>query len=240
MIDLTKLNVKFFADGADINDILLQLKNPLVKGFTTNPTLMRKAGIKNYKSFALDLLDKIDQLPISFEVFADDPLSIYSQAKEISSWGKNVNVKIPITTTKGENLYEVIKKLSIEGVQLNITAILTSDQVVNTAKNLNKDVFSIISIFAGRIADTGVDPKKIMQDAKSSVLMLPNANILWASPRQVLNILEAEDVGADIITLTPDLLNKAKNLGKNLEKLSLETVQMFYNDAKDAGYKIEL
>ncbi len=240
MIDLTKLNVKFFADGADINDIMLQLENPLVKGFTTNPTLMRKAGVKNYKSFALDLLDKINQFPISFEVFADDPRSIYSQAKEISSWGKNVNVKIPITTTKGENLFEVIKKLSIEGVQLNITAILTLDQVVNTAKNLNKDVYSIISIFAGRIADTGVDPKKIMQDAKSSTLMLPQANILWASPRQVLNILEAEDVGADIITLTPELLNKAKSLGKNLEKLSLETVQMFYNDAKQAGYKIEL
>ena len=239
MIDLSKLKIKIFADGADIKDMILQLKNPIVRGFTTNPTLMRKAGIINYKKFALEVLKTIDDLPISFEVFADDPISIYNQAKIISSWGKNVNVKIPITTTKGENLYDVIKKLSDEGVQLNITAILTLDQVVKTAESLNKNIFSIISIFAGRIADTGIDPNKIMREAKNCINDLPEAKILWASPRQVLNILEAEQVGADIITVTPELLKKADNFGKNLDQLSLETVQMFYNDAKNAGYNID-
>ena len=239
MTDLSKLKVKIFSDGADLDDMLEQLKNPLIRGFTTNPTLMRKVGILNYKDFALDVLKMINKLPISFEVFADDPTAIYNQAKIISSCGKNVNVKIPITTTKGENLYGVIKKLSDEGVQLNITAILTLDQVIKTTENLNKNIFSIISIFAGRIADTGTDPKKIMREAKGCVNELPEANILWASPRQALNILEAEQVGADIITVTPELLKKADNFGKDLNQLSLETVQMFYNDAKNAGYSID-
>jgi len=238
MIDLNKLKIQIFADGADIDDIILQSNNPLIKGFTTNPTLMRKAGVLNYKNFAKDILKNIISLPISFEVFADDPISIYKQAKIISSWGENVNVKIPITTTKGENLYNIIKSLSNEGVQLNITAILTIDQVKRTSEMLNKNVFSIISVFAGRIADTGIDPKEIMREAKSYIKELPKSNILWASPRQALNILEAEDVGADIITVTPELLNKAMNFGKNLDILSLETVQMFYDDAKKAGYEI--
>jgi len=239
MTDISKLKLQIFADGANIDDMILQLKNPLVRGFTTNPTLMRKAGILNYKNFALEVLENIKKLPISFEVFADDPTSIYKQAKLISSWGKNVNVKIPITTTRGEKLYDVIKTLSNEGVQINITAILTLDQVKRTAESLNKDVYSIISVFAGRIADTGIDPKETIRESKSYLKNLPNANILWASPRQVFNILEAEHSGADIITITPELLKKASNFGKSLDKLSLETVQMFYNDAKNAGYKID-
>ena len=239
MMDLSKLKIKIYADGADINDMLVQLKNPLVKGFTTNPTLMRKAGVTDYKKFALEAIKVIKNLPISFEVFADDPVSIYDQAKTISSWGKNVNVKIPITTSSGDNIYDVIRRLSHEGIQLNITAILTLEQVRKTTECLNKNNFSIISIFAGRIADSGIDPKEIMKESKLYLKDLPKANILWASPRQALNILEAEEVGADIITITPDLLKKADNFGKSLQQFSLETVQMFYNDAKKAGYKID-
>ena len=238
-MDLNKFKIQIYADGANYQDIILQNNNPLIKGFTTNPTLMRKAGILNYKLFAAQVLKKIRNVPISFEVFADDPSSIYDQAKTIASWGSNVNVKIPITTTKGDQLYDIIKKLSNEEVQLNITAILTLDQVERTVESLNKNIFSIISVFAGRIADTGVDPKKIMNEAKTYLTRSPNAKLLWASPRQAYNIIEAEEVGADIITLTPELLNKANNFGKDLNVLSMETVQMFYEDAKKAGYKID-
>ena len=214
-------------------------QNKIIKGFTTNPTLMKKAGITNYEKFAKNVLDFIPDLPISFEVFADEKDEIERQAIKISGWGKNVNVKIPITNTNGESLVPTIERLSQQGIQLNITAILTEKQVKETSKVLNQEIYNIISVFAGRIADTGVDPKLIMSNCKSLIsARLSKTDLLWASPRQALNIIEAEQVGCDIITITQDLLNKASNFGKNLEKLSLETVNMFYKDALQAGYKL--
>ena len=238
-IDITKFKLKIFADGADIDSMLSMKQNKIIKGFTTNPTLMKKAGITNYEKFAKAVLDFIPDLPISFEVFADEKHEIERQAIKISSWGKNVNVKIPITNTNGERLLPTIERLSQQGIQLNITAILTEKQVEETSKVLNQEIYNIISVFAGRIADTGVDPKLIMSNCKSLIsARLSKTDLLWASPRQALNIIEAEQVGCDIITITQDLLNKASNFGKNLEKLSLETVNMFYKDALQAGYKL--
>jgi transaldolase len=239
MVDfnLDKLNIKIFADGADLKSMINLKKNKIIKGFTTNPTLMRKAGINNYENFAKNVLNTINDLPVSFEVFADEVIEIENQAIKISKWGENVNVKIPITNTKGESLIPSIKKLSDLGIQLNITALLTIQQVENTVNALNSETFNIISVFAGRIADTGIDPKKIMKNSKDIISSnLLKTELLWASPRQVLNILEAEDVGCDIITITPELLNKTSNFGKNLDQLSLETVKMFYDDALKAGY----
>lgn len=237
--NLDKLNIKIFADGADLKSIISLTKNKTIKGFTTNPTLMRKAGINNYENFAKNVLNTITDLPVSFEVFADDADEIENQAIKIAKWGDNVNVKIPITNTKGQSLIPSIRKLSDLGIQLNITALLTLQQVENTTNALNKETFNIISVFAGRIADTGLDPKIIMKNSKDIILSkLPKTELLWASPRQALNILEAEDVGCDIITITPDLLNKASNFGKSLDELSLETVKMFYDDAIKAGYTL--
>jgi len=238
-IDITNFKLKIFADGADIDSMLIMKQNKIIKGFTTNPTLMRKAGIKNYEKFAKDVLEFIPDLPISFEVFADEKDEIERQAIKISNWGKNVNVKIPITNTNGESLIPTIERLSQKGIQLNITAILTKKQVEETSKVLNPEIYSIISVFAGRIADTGIDPKLIMRSCKSIISKkLTKTDLLWASPRQALNIIEAEEVGCDIITITQDLLNKASNFGKNLDTLSLETVNMFYKDALQAGYKL--
>lgn len=241
MIDLNldKLNIKIFADGADLKSMIDLKKNTIIKGFTTNPTLMKKAGINNYEDFAKNVLNTINDLPVSFEVFADEATEIENQAIKISKWGQNVNVKIPITNTKGESLIPSIRKLSDLGIQLNITAILTIKQVQNTVNALNSEIFNIISVFAGRIADTGINPKAIMKNSKDIISSkLLKTELLWASPRQVLNILEAEDVGCDIITITPELLYKTSNFGKNLDQLSLETVKMFYDDALKAGYKL--
>lgn len=232
--------IKFFADGANLNQILAQYKNPEIEGFTTNPTLMRKAGVSNYENFAHSLLSEIKDLPISFEVFADDSELIFKQAMKISSWGKNVNVKVPITNTKGESLCPVIKELSNNGVKVNVTAILTIDQVKEVVRVLNPNVFSIISVFAGRIADTGLDPVPVMREAKDLLKDLPTSELLWASTRQVYSIIEAESCGTDIITISPEILNKVGSFGKDLNELSLETVKMFYDDASSANYKINI
>ena len=238
-LDLNKINIKIFADGADVNSMLQMTQNPIIRGFTTNPTLMRKAGINNYEKFAKDVLEFIPDLPISFEVFADEPNEIEIQAIKISKWAKNINVKIPITNSKGISLIPSIKRLSQLGIQLNITAILTEKQVEETTNVLNTETFNIVSVFAGRIADTGINPKLIMKNSKSIISSkLSMTELLWASPRQALNIIEAEEVGCGIITVTPELLSKTSNFGKNLDQLSLETVQMFYRDAIQAGYKL--
>jgi transaldolase len=231
------IKIKIFADGADLESISKYNNNPLISGFTTNPTLMNKAGITNYKKFAIDALSIVKDKPISFEVFADDFDEMYDQAKKISSWGKNINVKIPITNTKGFSSSKLIRSLVSEDIKLNITAIMTLNQVEEVAKVLNPDVDSIISIFCGRIADTGIDPipfcfesKKILNDTKAS--------LLWASPREVLNVIQAEQSGCDIITLTDGLLQKLNSFGKSLDEFSLETVKMFYNDALNSGFQI--
>ena len=238
-LDLKKMKIKVFADGADIDSMLTMKQNPIIKGFTTNPTLMRKAGIDNYEKFAKDVLEFIPDLPISFEVFADEPNEIEIQAIKIAKWGENVNVKIPITNSKGLSLIPSIKKLSQLGIQLNITAILSEKQVEETSNVLNNETFNIISVFAGRIADTGINPSLIMKNSKLIISSkLSMTELLWASPRQALNIIEAEEVGCGIITITPELLNKTSNFGKSLDELSLETVQMFYRDAIEAGYEL--
>ena len=237
--NLNNLKIKIFADGADIDTMISMSNNNFIKGFTTNPTLMRKAGITDYEKFAKTVLNSITNIPVSFEVFADDPYEIEKQALKIANWGPNVNVKIPVMNTKGISLAPTIKRLSDSGVQLNITALLTVEQVEEVVGTLNKDVFNIISVFAGRIADTGTNPKVIMKTSKKIIMSkLNKTELLWASPRQALNILEANDTGCDIITVTPDLLKKTENFGKNLKQLSLETVQMFYDDAMSAGYKL--
>ena len=237
--DLNKLKIKIFADGADLESMIDLKKNRIIKGFTTNPTLMRKAGINNYEDFAKNVLNSIKDLPVSFEVFADEAIEIENQAIKISKWGRNVNVKIPITNTKGESLIPSIRKLSDLGIQLNVTALLTIQQVENTVNALNSETFNIISVFAGRIADTGLDPKSIMKNSKDIISSkLFKTELLWASPRQALNILEAEEVGCDIITITPELLYKTSNFGKSLDQLRLENVKVFYDGALKAGYRL--
>ena len=227
--------IKIFADGADLNHIISLNENDKISGFTTNPTLMRKAGVDNYKNFSLDVLSHVKKKPISFEVFSDDFEQMYKQAKIISSWSENVNVKIPISNSQGKSSIELIKKLHNENIKLNITAVFTLEQIKSLSKVLIKDTYSIVSVFAGRIADTGIDPVPIMKKAKS-ILSNPNINLLWASPREILNFVQAEDCMVDIITLTPDLINKIDNLGKSLSEFSLETVNMFYQDAKSSRF----
>jgi transaldolase len=232
------LKIKIFADGADVNEMQKAASEGIVKGFTTNPTLMRKSGISDYESFAKDALSKVNGLPISFEVFSDDFESMKKEALKISGWGKNVFVKIPITNTKGESSSELIKFLSEKGINLNITAMLTLEQVKLMSETFSGENESIISVFAGRIADTGVDPVPYMLKAKEILSVKPQLKLLWASSREVLNIVQAEQCGCDIITVTNDLLKKLNMLGKDLKELSLDTVRMFYNDASSAGYKI--
>lgn len=240
MDKINNLKVKIFGDGADLKSIQMLYEKPFIKGFTTNPTLMRQAGINNYKSFALDVLQLVPDRPVSFEVFADDIPNMEAQALEIASWGKNVNVKIPITNTKGESTASLVKKLSDKGVICNITALFTLDQVKEIVDVLNPNTPAIISIFAGRIADTGFDPVPLMKEAVEIASSKPKAEVLWASPRELLNIFQADEVGCHIITVTPDVLKKLSGVGKNLTTFSLETVLMFYNDAKTAGYTIDL
>lgn len=240
MTEVTNLKVSIYADGADIQSIRSLSNKPFIKGFTTNPTLMRQVGIKNYKAFALDVLEVITDLPVSFEVFADDIPSMQAQALEIASWGKNVNVKIPITNTKGESTANLVKYLSDKGVVCNITAMFTLEQVQNIVDILNPETPAILSIFAGRIADTGFDPVPLMKEAVNIASAKPKAEVLWASPRELLNIFQADEVGCHIITVTPDVLKKLSGVGKDLATFSLETVSMFYNDAKAAGYTIDI
>jgi len=235
-----KLKVKLFADGADIAGIKEMATNPEIKGFTTNPTLMRKAGITDYKAFALDVLKVVPDRPVSFEVFADDFPTMEKQALEIASWGKNVNVKIPVTNTKGEFCGALVKRLSEAGVQLNITAVMTFDQVQRITDQLAPQTPAIVSVFAGRIADTGRDPLPIMAESIRILKAKPKAELIWASPRELLNIFQADQVGCNIITATNDILKKLSLVGKDLDKYSLETVEMFYKDATAAGFSISV
>jgi transaldolase len=238
MTRIADLSIKIFADGANLDDMLELASNPLIKGFTTNPTLMRKDGVTDYETFARSVLEVITDHPVSFEVFADDAQGMLAQARVIASWGPNVNVKIPITNTKGQSMISVVETLAGEGVSLNITAMMTLDQVQATADVLNKDAPAIVSVFAGRVADSGVDPVPLMTEASGMLANLPKAELLWASPREVLNVFHAEQSGCHIITMTNDLLAKLSSVGKSLDQFSLETVQMFYRDATAAGYSI--
>jgi transaldolase len=231
--------IKLFADGADLAGIKEMAANPLIKGFTTNPTLMRKAGVGDYKAFALQVLRIVSDRPVSFEVFADDFAQMELQALEIAAWGKNVNVKIPVTNTKGEFSGPLIERLSKRGVQLNVTAILTLDQVQRVTARLAPGTPAIVSVFAGRIADTGRDPVPLMAEAVNVLKARPQAELIWASPRELLNIFHAESIGCHIITATNDILKKLSLVAKDLEAYSLETVEMFYKDAKAAGFTIE-
>jgi transaldolase len=238
MSDLKSLKVKLFADGADLAGIQEMAANPMIKGFTTNPTLMRKAGVADYKAFALQVLGVIANRPVSFEVFADDFEEMEKQALEIASWGKNIKVKIPVTNTKGEFCGPLVERLSRTGVQLNVTAVMTVDQVKRIAERLAPDTSAIVSVFAGRIADTGRDPMPIIAEAVRVLKSRPKAELIWASPRELLNVFQADQVGCHIITATNDILKKLSVVGKDLDRYSLETVEMFYKDAQAAGYNI--
>jgi len=239
MPKLKDLKIKIFSDGADLKSMIEVYKGGIIKGFTTNPTLMRKNGLTNYEAFAKEVLKNIPDRPISFEVFSDDFNDMEAQARVIASWGKNVNVKIPITNTKGQSSIPLIKKLSSSGLSLNITAILTVDQVKATKEALNPNVYNIISVFAGRIADTGRDPMPYMTESAKILKGLPNTDLLWASSRELLNIFQAEAAECQIITVTPDIIKKLSMIDKDLAELSLDTVKMFYEDAKHAGFHIE-
>lgn len=230
--------VKLFQDGADLEAMVAAKHRNLVAGFTTNPTLMRKAGITDYKPFAMKVIEAIPDLPISFEVFSDDFETMEREAREIASWGGNTYIKLPITNTKGESCGALIRKLSKEGFSLNVTAILTLDQVKVVADAADPKARTIVSIFAGRIADTGVDPVPLMTQAAKLLKALPKAELLWASPREVLNVVQAADCGCHIITATPDIIAKTPLFGKDLKQYSLETVKMFHDDARAAGFKI--
>jgi transaldolase len=232
------LRVKLFADGADFDTILGLAANPLIKGFTTNPTLMRKAGVTDYEAFARKVLVTVPDRPVSLEVFADDFPEMVRQAKVIASWGPNVNVKIPVTNTRREFSGPVIRELSAAGVVVNVTAVLTVEQVRAVVACLDPRTASIVSVFAGRIADTGVDPVPIMRAACEVLAARPAAQLLWASPRELLNVFQADEVGCHIITATNDVLAKLPLIGKNLDAYSLETVEMFHRDARTAGYEI--
>lgn len=238
MPDLSSLRIHIYADGAEISGILEMAKNPMIKGFTTNPTLMRKAGISDYEKFARELLQHISKHPVSLEVFADDFPEMRRQAHLIAGWGKNVNVKIPITNSKGESSLPLVAELVRSGVIVNVTAIMTLRQVEDLSRVLSPTLTSIVSVFAGRIADTGVDPVPHMVKCKKLLSDLPAAQLLWASPRELLNIFQADEIGCDIITVTNDVLAKLKLVGKPLDEYSLETVEMFRRDAVDASYTI--
>lgn len=233
-----KLKVKLFADGAEKNGMLEMYRNPLISGFTTNPTLMKKAGISNYKEFALDILTIIKDKPISFEVFSDEFDEMERQARLIASWGENVYVKIPITNTKQELSINLVRKLSSDGIKLNVTAILTVEQVKVILPSLRRTNGAYISIFAGRVADTGVDPLPIMKECVNLLTEYPKIELIWASPRELYNVIQANEIGCHVITATNDIMKKLSLLGKDLSEYSLETVKMFYNDALAAGFSL--
>jgi transaldolase len=232
------LKVKLFADGADKTAMMELYRNPLIKGFTTNPTLMRKAGIADYEAFARDILSAIRDRPISLEVFADEFDEMERQARLITTWGPNVYVKIPVTNTKRQPAAELIRRLSHDGIRLNITAILTLEQVSTIVDALAGGAPSNVSVFAGRIADTGRDPVPLMTKAVEMVSVHPGMELIWASPRELLNIIQADAIGCHIITATPDVLNKLTLVGKDLDEYSLDTVKMFHSDATKSGFKV--
>ena len=235
---LRDISTRIFADGADLDGILALAEDPNIAGFTTNPTLMWKAGLTDYSDFAQRLLERITEHPISFEVFADDADEMRRQARLIASWGPNVYVKIPITTTSGESMAPLVRELSEDGVQVNVTAMFTTAQVEMITAAVKDGAPSYLSVFAGRIADAGVDPVPIMARSVEIMKAAPGAELIWASPREILNIVQADQVGCHIITMTHDLLKKLESLGKNLEQFSLETVQMFRRDAIAAGFTL--
>jgi len=235
---LSDLTVKIFADGADLPGMRALYAEPFIRGFTTNPTLMRKAGVTDYEAFAREAIASIPDVPISFEVFSDTLDDMEREARIIASWGGTTYIKIPISDTRGESTAPLIRRLSGEGLSLNITAILTLEQVRETAAALEPGSPSIVSVFAGRIADTGVDPLPVMREAVRILEPLPRAELLWASPREVLNGFQADECGCHIITATSDILSKLSLTGKDLGEYSLETVRMFYTDAQAAGYKL--
>jgi transaldolase len=240
MGSIRDLKIKIFADGADIGGIKELYKNPSIKGFTTNPTLMRKAGIADYEAFARQLVAAIPDRPISFEVFADDFEEMIAQGRVIATWGHNVNVKIPVTTTKGAFTGPVVQKLAQAGVVVNVTAIMTAEQVQRVAECLAPNVPAIISVFAGRVADTGRDPVPVMRNSLRALADRPQAELLWASPRELLNIFQADEIGCHIITVSHDVLAKLSSIGKDLDEYSLDTVKMFHRDATAAGFRISL
>ena len=236
---MSTLKIKIFADGADFDQMMQLTKNPQVKGFTTNPTLMRKAGISDYAEFAHKVLAAIPDRPISFEVFADDLAGMLAQGRQIASWGRNTNVKIPVTNTEGTFCGPVIKELADAGIVVNVTALMTPGQVKKVAACLNPKVTAIISVFAGRVADTGRDPIPLMKECLANLKSYPKAELLWASPRELLNIFQADEIGCHIITVTNDVVAKLALVGKDLDEYSLDTVKMFRKDAVAAGYSIK-
>lgn len=236
--ELPGLKIKLFADGADAEAIRKLATEPAVKGFTTNPTLMRKAGVTDYETFAREMLEIVTDRPISFEVFADEFDEMERQARKIATWASNVNVKIPVTNTKGESSAPLVGRLSADGVVCNVTAMFTLDQVQEIVDAFADGCAGILSVFAGRIADTGRDPVPHMKEAVSIAASKPKLELLWASPRELLNIFHADDCGCHIITVTPDVLAKLSGVDKDLERFSRETVDMFYRDAQAAGYDI--
>jgi transaldolase len=233
-----KLQVKIFADGADRAGMLEMASKPFIQGLTTNPTLMRKAGIADYRAFALEILRDIPNKPISFEVFSDEFEEMERQAMEIAGWGKNVYVKIPVSNTKRQPSYDLVRKLSTRGVKVNVTALMTTTQVKAVAEVLNKSVPSYISVFAGRIADTGRDPVPLMAEAVNLMKPRPKAELIWASPRELLNIFQADAIGCHVITVTNDILKKLSLVGYDLDDYSLDTVKMFHGDAAAAGFRL--
>ncbi len=238
MKPLSELEVKIFADGADKAGMLEMYRNPLIKGFTTNPTLMRKAGVADYEAFALDILRAVPDRPISLEVFSDEFAEMGRQARKIASWGGNVYVKIPVTNTRRESSLGVIRELSAAGIKVNVTAMMTLDQVRDVCAALAGGAPAIVSVFAGRIADTGRDPVPLMAAAVELVRAYPNVELIWASPRELLNIFQADAIGCHIITATNDILNKLRLVGHDLHEYSLDTVKMFRDDAMKAGYTL--
>lgn len=238
MKNIEDLGIKIFADGADKSGMLEMYSKPYIKGLTTNPTLMKKAGIKNYKAFALEILTEIKDKPISFEVFSDKIPEMERQAMEIAAWGDNVYVKIPVTNTKGESSAKLVDELSARSVKLNVTAIMTLPQVREVAESLKPDVPSYVSVFAGRIADTGRDPLPMMRESLEVLKNLPTAELIWASPRELLNIFQADEIGCHVITVTNDILKKISVVGYDLDEYSLDTVKMFHSDSIDAGFSL--
>jgi transaldolase len=235
---ISELKIKIFADGADKDGMLEMYRNPLIRGFTTNPTLLRKAGVSNYQAFALDILKTIPDRPISFEVLSDEFEEMAIQARKIAGWGKNVYVKIPVTNTRGISSVNLARNLAGEGIKLNVTAMMTLDQVRDVTQALAGGPPAYVSVFAGRIADTGRDPMPIMAAAVELLRPYPKLKLIWASPRELLNIFQADQVGCHIITATNDILRKMDLVGKNLEAFSLDTVKMFRDDALKAGYAL--
>jgi transaldolase len=235
---LADLKIKLFADGADKDQILKSRANPFIRGFTTNPTLMRAAGVREYESFARGVLDAVHDRPISFEVFADDFKEMERQARKIAAWGENVFVKIPITNTKGQSALDLVRALADSGIKVNVTAVLTLNQVHAAAAALAGGPASFLSVFAGRIADTGRDPVPLVVESAQAIAQQPNIELIWASPRELLNIFQAESAGCHVITVPDNILSKLDLIGKDLDAFSLETVRMFHSDAMKSGYEL--